>query len=145
MTKKVLDLTTKKPLIDRQRTLWAQSDAIERAQIEGRPLSKNLSDWLVVAFRNIAHGMDANEAFCVKPEKKGVRKNGLWLEHLNKYSNGYISAATEATSDGSKRKKTVEAIDEISKALPSKTKSTIKKNWNKASTDRKPTFTFGKK
>jgi len=60
-TKKVLDLTRKEPLIDRQRSLWGHSEAIELAQIRGEPLPKEVSEWLHRALKNIACGEDANE------------------------------------------------------------------------------------
>ena len=147
MTKKqkVLDLTSKEPLIDRQRRLWAHSEAIERAQELGQPLPKMVSDWLHSALKNIACGADANEVFNVVPEKRGVRKDVFLRELQQKFANSYIAAGTEVTTDGSKPKRTSQATKEISQALPETKQSTVRKNWNSASTDRKPTFTFGKK
>jgi hypothetical protein len=142
---KVLDLTTKVPLIDRQRRLFAHAESIELAQERNEPLPKDVSEWLHRALKNIACGEDANEIFNVVSEKRGVRKDGLKRELQKKLTNGYVAAATEKTTDGSEPKKTVEAIKEISKALPATKKSTVRKNWNQASTDRKPTFTLGKK
>jgi hypothetical protein len=144
-TKKVLDLTRKEPLIDRQRSLWGHSEAIELAQIRGEPLPKEVSEWLHRALKNIACGEDANEVFNVIPEKRGVRKDGFLHEMQQKFTNGYIAASTEKTTDGTKSKKTSQAIKEISKAMPSTKQSTVRKNWNQLSTDRKPTFTIGKK
>ena len=106
----VLDLTTKEPLIDRQRRLWAKAEAIELAQKRRKPLRKDVSEWLHRALKNIACGMDANEAFNVVPEKRGVRKNGFLCEIQQKFANGYIAASTEVSTDGSKPKKTLQAI-----------------------------------
>lgn len=141
---KVLDLTTKQPLIERQRRLYAHAEAIEIAQSRGQPLPKNVSEWLHRALKNIACGKDANEVFNVVPER-GVRRDVFLREKQKKMANGYIAAGTEPTTDGSKPKKTLQAIQEISEAMPDTKKSTVRKNWNKVSTDRKPTFTFGKK
>jgi hypothetical protein len=74
-----------------------------------------------------------------------VRKDGFLHEMQQKFTNGYIAASTEKTTDGTKSKKTSQAIKEISKAMPSTKQSTVRKNWNQLSTDRKPTFTIGKK
>ena len=142
---KVLDLTTKEPLINRQRRLWGHAEAIEIAQKRGQPLSKEISEWLHRALKNIACGEDANAVFNVVPEKPGVRKDGFLSEKRKKVANGYIAASTEATTDGSKPKKTSQAIKEISQALPETEPTTVRKNWNRGSTDRKPTFTLGKK
>jgi len=144
-TKKFLDLTRKEPLIDRHRSLWGHSEAIKLAQIRGEPLPEEVSEWLHRALKNIACGEDANEVFNVIPEKRGVRKDGFLREIQQKFTNGYIAASTEATTDGTKPKKTSQAIKEISKAMPSTKQSTVRKNWNQLSTDRKPTFTIGKK
>ena len=140
----VLDLTTKEPLIDRQRRLWANAEAIELAQKRRKPLREDVSEWLHRALKNIACGMDANEAFNVAPEKRGVHKNGFLREMQKKFANGYIAAGTEVSTDGTKPKKTSQAITEISQALPATKRTTVRKDWNRASTDRKPTFTFGK-
>jgi hypothetical protein len=142
---KVLDLTSKEPLVDRHRRLWSHAEAIEIAQQLGQPLPKELSEWLHRALKKIACGEDANEVFNVVPEKRGVRKDSFLRELQSKLTNGYIAAGTAKTSDGSKPKKTTVAIKEISDALPKTKQSTVRKNWNKLSTDRKPTFTIGKK
>jgi len=143
--KDVLDLTIKAPLIDRQRRLWGHAEAIELAQMSGKPLSNEVSEWLQRALKNIACGMDANEAFNVIPEKRGVRKDIFQRELQKKCLNAYIAASTEAPTDGTKPKKTAQAIKEISQASSNTKHSTIKKNWNRLTTDRKPTFTLGKK
>ena len=140
--KDVLDLTTKEPLIDRQRRLWAHSEAIEIAQKKQKPLPTNESEWLHRALKNIACGMDANEVFNVIPEKQGVRKDGFKKEFERKMRNSFIAAASE-NGDG---KKTIsKAIDEISKAMPAANKSTVRKEFNKVSTNRKPTYSLGEK
>lgn len=141
----VLDLTKKKPLIDRQRSLWAHAEAIEIAQKRREPLPEEVSEWLHRALKNIACGEDANDVFDVVPEKRGVRKDGYLREQQKKFANSYIAASTETTTDESKPKKTSEAIKEISQALPQTKQTTVRKNWNRVSTDRKPTFTLGKK
>jgi hypothetical protein len=147
MIKKIkpLDFTTKKPLIDRQRNLWNIAESIEFAIKEGEPLPEDISKWLYIALQNIACGVDANEVFNVIPEKVGVRKDGFLREMQRKIANGYLAAATEATNEGSKPKKTSEAIEEISQAMPDTKKTTVRKNWNRITTDRKPEFTIGKK
>jgi len=142
---KILDLTTKEPLTDRQRSLYCQAEVIELAHKRGTALPDNVSKWLQLALKKIACGEDANAVFNVVPEKPGVRKDGFLRELQKKFTNGYIAAATEKTNDGSEPKKTSLAIDEISHALPATKNSTVRKNWNRASTDRKPTFTIGKK
>ena len=142
---KVLDLTKKSRLVDRQRQLWNHAEVIELAQKSGKPLPDEFSEWLHRALKNIACGMDANEAFNVIPEKRGVRKDSFLRELQSKFSNSYIAAATEIGADGKKAKKTVQAIKEISQALPSKKQTVVRKKWNEPSTDRKPTFTLGKK
>ena len=144
-TKKVLDFTRKEPLIDRQRSLWNKAETIEVAQFRGEPLPIDISEWLHRALKKIACGEDANEIFNVSPEKRGVRKDSFLREMQQKFTNGYIAAGTEATTDGTKSKKTSQAIKEISKAMPSTKQSTVRKNWNQLTTDRKPTFTIGKK
>lgn len=141
----VLDLTKRKPLIDRQRNLWWHSEAIALAQKNRTPLPEDVSEWLHRALKNIACGEDANAVFNVIPEKRGVRKDGFLRELRQQVANGYIAASTEASADGSKPKKTVQAIKEISQALPKTKQTTVRKNWNRVSTDRKPTFTIGKK
>jgi len=147
MSKKqpVLDLTSKEPLIDRQRRLWAHAEAIEIAQRDGQPLNAEVSEWLHRALKNIACGQDANEVFNVIPEKRGVRKDGFLREKNRKIKDGFIAAATSPTSVSPKPKKTRQAIKEISDSLPDAKSVTVRKNWNRSSTDRKPTFTFGKK
>jgi hypothetical protein len=147
MIKKIkpLDFTTNKPLIERQRNLWNIAESIELAMTKSDPLPPKMSEWLYKALQNIACGMDANEAFNVIPEKVGVRKDGLLLEIQKKYANGYIAAGTASIDDGSKPKKTLQAIEEISQAIPDKKKTTVRKNWNRITTDRKPEFTLGKK
>jgi hypothetical protein len=140
--KDVLDLTTKAPLIERQRRLWAHSEAIEIAQQEQKPLPTNESEWLHRALKNIACGMDANEVFNVLPEKQGVRKDGFKKELERKMRNSFIAAASEK---GDGEKTISKAIDEISKAMPAAKKSTVRKEFNKVSTNRKPTYSMGKK
>jgi hypothetical protein len=130
------------PLIDRQRKLYNLAEAIEIAQKRKEPLPEDISEWLHRGLKNIACGKDANEVFNVKPEKQGVRKNGFLKETQHKVRAGYIAAATE---EGEGKKTTAKAIDEISEAMPATKKSTIKKNYNMKSTDRKPTFRIGKK
>jgi hypothetical protein len=142
---KILDLTSKEPLIERQRRLWAHAEAIQFAQEAGRPLPVDVSEWLHRALRNIACGEDANAVFDVVPGKKGLRKNRFLLEIQTTVANGYIAAAVEPTTDGSRHKTTSKAITEISEAIPGKQRSTVRKNWNSVSTARKPTFTLGKK
>lgn len=143
MPKKVqqLDLTSKEPLIERQRRLWSISDQIQLAQHRNEPLPKWLEEWLVLAIRKIALGQDANEVLDVKPEKRGVRKDSLKKELDKKMVMGAIATATQSE----KPKKTKAAIDEITSALPLMRKSTARKDWNKALTDRKPHFSIGKK
>ncbi len=142
---KLLDLTKKDPLIDRQRRLWAHSESIELAQQRGEPLPADVSEWLHRALKNIATGKDANEVFNVVPEKPGVRKDSFLRELQKKFANGFIAAATTKSSDGPPQKTTSMALEEISQALPDTKKSTVRKNWNQLSTDRKPTFSIGKK
>ena len=141
----VLDLNSKEPLKNRQRRLWAHAEAIEIAQRDCKPLPPAVSEWLHRALKNIACGQDANEAFNVVPEKPGVGKGSFLSALRQEIANGYIAAGTEPTTDGSKPKKTRQAIKEISDALPDTKQGTVRKNWNRASTDRKPTFTLGKK
>ena len=140
--KDVLDLTTKAPLIERQRRLWAHSEAIEIAQQKQKPLPANESEWLHIALKNIACGMDANEVFNVLPEKQGVRKDGFKKELERKMRNSFIATASEK---GDGEKTISKAIDEISKAMPAAKKSTVRKEFNKVSTNRKPTYSMGKK
>ena len=140
--KDVLYITTKAPLIERQRRLWAHSEAIEIAQQEQKPLPTRESEWLHRALKNIACGMDANEVFNVLPEKQGVRKDGFKKELERKMRNSFIAAASEK---GDGEKTISKAIDEISKAMPAAKKSTVRKEFNKVSTNRKPTYSMGKK
>lgn len=142
---KEIDYTIKKPLIERQRILWGHAERIELAQQQNKPLPADISEWIHRALKNIACGRDANEIFNVVPEKRGVRKDGFLREMQQKLVNGHIAANREAPKDGSKGKKTSKAIEEINQALPVTKKSTVRKNWNNLSTDRKPTFTIGKK
>ena len=143
--KKNLDLTKNTPLIVRQRRLWAHAEEIELAQKSQKPLTTDQYEWLHRALKNVACGKDANEVFNVVPEKPGVRKDSFLREMQKKIANGYVAASTEPTESGARQKKTATAIKEISQALPTTKKSTVRKNWNQLSTDRKPTFTFGKK
>ena len=131
-------------LIARQARLWSHAEAIELAQTRGEALPADVSEWLHRALKNIACGKDANLIFNVVPEKKGVRKDGFLLEMQRKMANGYIAAATEKTSAG-KEKTTTRALDEVSAATPKIKRETVRKNWNKAITDRSPTFTLGYK
>jgi hypothetical protein len=144
-SKNVLDLTKKEPLIDRQRRLWSNAEAIEIAQKNSTPLPDDVSEWLHRALKMIACGKDANEVFNVVPEKRGVRKDGFLREMRTKMKNGFIAAATESTPEEPKLMTTAQAVKTISDAMPDSQRSTNRKNYNRASTDRKPTFTFGKK
>ncbi len=143
--KDILDLRKKEPLIDRQRRLWAHAEAIEIRQHRQQALPRDLSEWLHRALKNIACGMDANEAFNVVPEKPGVRKDSFLREMQKKISNGYVAAGTAPSLKDTPIKKTSTAIEEVSQAMPDTKKSTVRKNWNQLSTDRKPTFSIGKK
>lgn len=147
MSKKqqLLDFTSKDKLKNRQRRLWAHAEAIEIAQRDGKPLPADVSEWLHRALKNIACGQDANKVFDVIPEKRGVRKDGFLREMQQKITNGYIASSKEPSADGSKPKKNSQAIKGISDALPDIEGATVRKNWNRASTNRKPTFTIGKK
>jgi len=144
MNKKTTTLTaiTQTPLIDRQRQLYSLAEEIEISQKRKEPLREDVSEWLYRNLKNIARGKDANEVFNVKPEKQGVPKGSFLKEIQRKMQNSYIAAATES---GEGKKTTAKAIDEISKAMPVTKKSTVRKNYNKKSTDRKPTFHLGKK
>jgi hypothetical protein len=130
------------PLIDRQRRLYAHAESIEISQKKGEPLPLDISEWLHRALKAIALGGNPDEVFDIKPEKQGVRKDGLLLEMQRKMANSYVAASTE---EGEDKKTTAKAIEEISKAMPKTKKSTVRKNYNKLSTERKPTFTIGKK
>jgi hypothetical protein len=147
MSKKqrVLDLTKEEPLTDRQRRLWAHAEAIELAQKQGLPLPVDESEWLHRALKHIACGEDANAVFNVLPEKRGVRKDGFLKEMQTKMQNAFIAAATESTREEPKLMSTATAINTISEAMPESKRSTVRKNYNKATTARKPTFTIGKK
>jgi hypothetical protein len=129
------------PLIDRQRRLYAHAESIEVSQKKGEPLPLDISEWLHRALKRIALGYNPDEVFDIKPEKQGVRKDGLLLELQRNMANSYVAAATE---EGEGKKTTAKAIEEISKAMPSTKKSTVRKNYNKLSTERKPTFAIGK-
>jgi hypothetical protein len=142
---KVLDFTTKEPLIDRQRRLFAHAEAIELAQTRGAALPNEVSEWLHRALKNIACGKDANEVFNVVPEKRGVRKDVFLRELHKKIAAGFIAASPETATENTKPKRKAQAIKEISRALPETKETTVRKNWNRSSTARKPTFTFGKK
>lgn len=142
---KILDLTKKEPLTDRQRRLWGHAETIELAQKRGQPLPNDVSEWLHRALKKISCGTDANEVFDVVPEKRGVRKDGFLRERQQKIVNAYIAAATEGEVDGTTPKKTSTAIKEINNAMEGTKQSTLRKNWNRASTNRKPEFTIGKK
>jgi hypothetical protein len=138
-----LDLTSKEPLIERQRKLWTVSDQIQMAQQQNQPLPKWLEKWLVLALRKIALGQDANEVLNVKPEKQGVRKDSLKRELDKKMVMGAIASRTNHENEN--KKKTKVAIDEVTKALPVMKRSTARKTWSSSLTDRKPTFTLSKK
>ena len=141
----VLDLTKKERLIDRQRRLWACAEAIELAQKSGEPLSAELSEWLHRALKKIACGEDANEVFNVVPEKRGVRKDGFLREMRTKMQNAFIAAATEYSPEEPKLMTTAQAEETIGEAMPGSTRATVRKNYNKSSANREPTFTLGKK
>ena len=130
-------------LVERQAKLWSHAEAIELAQKRGEALPADVAEWLIRAFQNIACGKDANVVFDVISERQGVRKDGFLREIQRKMINGYVAAATEKTS-AEKKKTTTKALDEISAAMPKIKRATVRKNWNKALTDRSPTFTFGK-
>ena len=131
-------------LIERQAKLWSHAEAIKLAQTRGEALPADVSEWLHRALKAIACGQDANTVFDVVPEKQGVRRDGFLQEMHRKIMNGYVAAATEKTSE-EKKKTTTKALDEISAAMPKVKRATARKNWNKALTDRSPTFTLGKK
>jgi len=137
---KLLDMTTKEPLIERQRKLWQIAEAIELAAHRKQPIDYELSKWLWVALHRICRGENANEVLDVL-SKKGERKDGFRHEMNKKMVMGAISTATQSETP----KKTNVAIDEVTKALPLMKKSTAKKIWNSKLTDRKPNFSFGKK
>ncbi len=138
----ITDLTRKEPLVDRQRRLWAHSEVIELALRENKPLPSDVSEWLHRALKNIACGEDANAAFNVVPEKRGVKKNSFLVEMQRKLQNSFIA---EATAPGLEKMTNEEAIEKISTASPVAGKSTIRKNYNKATTDRNSIFSIGEK
>lgn len=142
MTKKnPLRQRPSEPLAERQRRLWNIAENIQLAQEQSKPLPDEISEWVYRAFKRIACGADANEALNVQ-SRQGQRKDGLKSELCQKIENGYIAAATEA---GDGKKKTTTAIDEVSAVSPTADRSTIRKNWNKSTANRKPIFTLGKK
>ena len=140
---KPLDHNSKEPLIERQRKLWTVSDQIQMAQQQNQPLPKWLEEWLVLALRKIALGLDADEVLNVKPGKQGVRKDSLKRELDKKMVIGAIASKTNPENEI--KKKTKVAIDEVTKALPVMKRSTARKTWGSSLTDRKPTFTLSKK
>ena len=142
---KVLDFTAKEPLRDRQRRLWALAEAIEVTTARNAPLPSDLSTWLSRALRGVACGADANEVFNVLPEKRGVRKDLFLREVQGKVQTSYIAAATESTPDTPKLMTTTQAVKAISSAMPDSKESTVRKNYNKVTAVRKPSFTIGKK
>jgi len=141
-TKVDINLPLKTRLTERQRNLYAIAENIELAQKFGKPLPEDISKWLYQALKNIACGVDANEAFNVIPEKQGVRKDGFFQETQRKLTNGYIASATK---EGAEKMKTGEAIEKISEAMPAIKKSTVRKNYNKADADRSTIFSLSKK
>lgn len=138
---KPLDQTPRESLIERQRKLWAVSDAIDLANFRNQPLPKELAFWLFKALRNIAFGEDANAVFDVVPEKRGVRKTSFKLEFEKKMAVSNVAAATASPT----KKKTKLAIAEATKTLTNFNESTVRKSWNSSSTERKPHFSLGKK
>ncbi len=130
----------KEPLVERQRQLWQVAEAIELAAHRNQPLDYELSKWLWVALHKICRGEDANEALNVDA-RQGERKNGFRLKMHRMMMVGAIATATQSETP----KKTKVAIEEVSKALPLLSKSTIRREWNEALTERKPHFSFGKK
>ena len=137
-----MDLTRKEKLIDRQRRLWAHSEVIELALKDNKPLPDDVSKWLHRALKKIACGEDANAVFNVIPEKRGVKKNSFLVEMQRKFHNSFIATAT---APGLEKMTNEEAIEKISAASPVVGGSTIRKNYNKATTERNSTFTIGKK
>jgi hypothetical protein len=136
-----LDFTTKEPLIERQRKLWAVSDAIDHANFRNEPLPKELAFWLFKALRNIAFGEDANAVFDVVPEKKGVRKTSFKLEFQKNLAVSNVAAATTSPT----KKKTNLALAEAAKSLTNLKETSLRKSWNSSSAKRKPEFTPDKK
>ena len=143
MTKKKDSLRPRsnEPLVDRLRHLWQIAESIELAQKQGRPLSKEFSEELQKALKQIACGVDANEALNVQ-SRQGQRRDVFRNELARKIQLSFIAAATEV---GVGRKKTATAIKEISAAMPDTKQSTIRKDWNKSDANRDPCFTLGKK
>jgi integrase len=136
----LLDLTSKEPLIERQRKLWQIAEAIELAAYRKQPLDYELSKWLWLALQKICRGENSNEALDVVA-KKGERKDGFRQEMNKKMVMAAIAASTQSEAS----KKTKVAIEEVSNALPLIKKTTARKTWNIKSTERKPHFSFGKK
>ena len=136
----VIDLTTKEPLIERQRKIWAISDAIDLANYKKEPLREDVARFLFEAMRHIAFGEDANAVFDVIPEKRGAKKNGFKLEFEKKFAITNVAASTSSA-----KKKTKEALAEVGKGLPDLKASTVKKHWNSSSAERKSGFTPAKK
>jgi hypothetical protein len=136
-----LDFTTKEPLIDRQRRLLVQAESIEIAMQSEKPLPNNVSEWLQRALRKIACGEDANEVFDVIGVKT-ERKDALKAELFHKHTVGFIVSKTQ---QGTNKSTATNAIEMLSAAIPEKKKSTIRKNYNKLSTERKLTYSLSKK
>lgn len=130
----------KEPLIERQRQLWQVAEAIELAAHRNQPLDYELSKWLWVALHKICRGEDANEALNVDA-KQGERKDGFRLKMNRQMMMGAIASVTGSEEP----KKTKVAIEEVSKALPLLSKTTVRRLWNERLTDRKPHFSFVKK
>lgn len=141
MTKKKDPLAPRpvEPLIKRQRKLWNIAEHIELAQKNGVPLEAEISEWLHRCLKNIAYGKDANEVLNVHA-RQGARKDGFKNECLKKLQNGFIAAATQP---GVEKKKTVDAIKQISDAVPTTKQATVRKNWNSSSANRDPEFPLG--
>jgi hypothetical protein len=139
-TRKRHNFERKEPLIERQRQLWQIAEAIELAAHRNQPLDYELSKWLWVALHKICRGEDANEALNVEA-RKGERKDGFRLKMNRLMMMGAIATATQSEAP----KKTREAIEEVSKALPLLSKTTVRRSWNERLTERKPHFSFGKK
>ena len=138
---KPLDQTPRESLIERQRKLWAVSDAIDLANFRNQPLPKELAFWLFKALRNIAFGEDANAVFDVVPEKRGVRKTSFKLEFEKKMAISNVAAATVSPT----KKRNNKAIAEATERLTNLNKTTVRKSWNSSSTERKPHFSLGNK
>jgi len=135
------DFTTKEPLKDRQRKLWAIAEAIEIAVIEGKPLPTQVSKWLPLALKKIACGEDANEVFDVVGVKT-ERRDAFKSELHHKHAVGFVSSKTQQEDN----KTSIESAVEIfNAAVPTKAASTLLKNYNSSSTDRKPIYSLTKK